>query len=201
MSADGTMAIVCSSTGILMEQNLVQGTGAAPLFANSDGTAPATTGAWSSIRDNILVAEHIEAADNAVALVWRSEVRVGNVTRNVFAVRFPDGRLMQCNCGGHTVTTCQFNKSNALVWDANLYTGSYQPDTFCGDASQSEWQAATGHDIGSLFGVDPLFVNATAREFMLRASSPAITTLGFRSFSLGGIGPRMPPPRFAPMKL
>jgi hypothetical protein len=59
--------------------------------------------------------------------------------------------------------------------------------------SQEDWQRILGHDTTSLFGVDPGFQDAAAGNFELKPSSPAITKLHFRNFSLATVGPRWPP--------
>lgn len=182
-----------ASTGVVFEQNEVSDTGSAPLYFNSDGQTPLKPGTWNVVRDNILVADHAITADYDFSLIYRSLAKVGNFTRNILAVRSTNQILMNCNCAKSTNCAEQFPSSSRFWWNSNLYTGPYLNGTFCGNMSQTTWQRVLRHDTASLFGVDPGFQDPASGDFSLRPSSPAITTLHFRNFSLATIGPRRPP--------
>jgi hypothetical protein len=71
------------------------------------------------------------------------------------------------------------------VWAADL------PEVrFGNDLSLADWQAK-GMDPHARIA-DPLFIAPEKDDFRLRPGSPALA-LGFQSFSLEGIGPRLPP--------
>ncbi len=54
--------------------------------------------------------------------------------------------------------------------------------------SPAAWQAL-GKDAHSLFGVDPLFVDAARMDFRLQAASPALSKLGFEPWNYSDVGP------------
>lgn len=57
--------------------------------------------------------------------------------------------------------------------------------------SAAAWQQS-GHDLDSLFGVDPQFTDPLNLNFTLRPSSPAITKLDFKDWNHGDVGPQLP---------
>ena len=54
--------------------------------------------------------------------------------------------------------------------------------------SPAAWQGL-GKDKHSLFGVDPLFVNASNMDFRLQSSSPALKQIGFEPWNYSDVGP------------
>ena len=55
------------------------------------------------------------------------------------------------------------------------------------NCSLADWQSS-GHDLHSLVGQDPLFLNAQARNFELHSDSPALQ-LGIVSIDTSTVGP------------
>jgi len=77
--------------------------------------------------------------------------------------------------------------TNVCVFDQNLYwNASGQPVLF-GDKTFAQWQAG-GQDKNSIVA-DPLFVDPTRGDFMLRPGSPAVK-VGFEPWDLTTAGPR-----------
>ena len=60
-----------------------------------------------------------------------------------------------------------------------------------GNGTLVEWRAATGLDMHSMWGVDPLFVDPGKGDFRLSEGSPAALVLGIANISF--VGPRQPP--------
>ena len=66
-------------------------------------------------------------------------------------------------------------------------SGSGSHDTLQ-SCTLASWQA-TGHDVHSIVGKDPLFVDPSARDFRLQPGSPA-RTLGIHSIDTSTVGPQ-----------
>ena len=55
--------------------------------------------------------------------------------------------------------------------------------------TRSQGQESFGKDKHSLFGVDPLFVDAAKMDFRLQANSPALKQIGFEPWNYSDVGP------------
>ena len=101
-----------------------------------------------------------------------------------------DGTLLGSNWKGGVRGEKDGKPTQHYELGPNLYWhASGKQELFPGKKTLAQWQAETGQDAGSLVA-DPLFVNAAAEDFRLRAESPA-AKIGFTPFdAVGATGPR-----------
>jgi hypothetical protein len=103
-----------------------------------------------------------------------------------------DGTLLGSNWKGGTRGEKDGKPTQHYELGPNLYWhSSGKQDIFPGKKTLAQWQAETGQDAGSLVA-DPLFEDAGAGDFRLKAGSPALK-IGFMPFDpYGATGPREP---------
>ena len=152
------------STGITMEGNVTYNT--------TDGGFHQHYGRDNIIRNNIFAFSSEVQVKRSRAEDHRSFTFEKNL------VVFERGELLGGNWNG---TTANFLLKGNLYWN---YAGP--PVTFTTKAlALADWQK-TGQDAGSLVA-DPLFENPAARDFRLKANSPALA-LGFEPIDVSTMG-------------
>eukprot|EP00045_Choanoeca_perplexa_P005064 m.43187 g.43187 ORF g.43187 m.43187 type:complete len:668 (+) comp12910_c0_seq1:2-2005(+) len=104
-----------------------------------------------------------------------------NLTRNILA-------------GDKIFSSTTLSEFNSSTYDYNTYWQGGVPIVFPGDVSFSQWQTGTASqpipkDVHSVIA-DPLFVNASGRDFNLQPDSPALKR-GFQPIDFATVGPRV----------
>ena len=152
------------STGITMEGNVTYNT--------TDGGFHQHYGRDNIIRNNIFAFSSEVQVKRSRAEAHRSFTFENNL------VVYDRGELLG---GNWTGTTENFLLKGNLYWN---YAG--RPATFTSKAlALADWQK-TGQDAGSVMA-DPLFENPAARDFRLKANSPALA-LGFKPIDVSTMG-------------
>ena len=152
------------STGITMEGNVVYNT--------TDGGFHQHYGRDNIVRNNIFAF----ASEVQVKRSRAEEHRSFTFENNL--VVYERGDLLGGNWNG---TTANFLLKGNLYWN---YAG--RPVTFTNKTlALADWQK-TGQDAGSVVA-DPLFENPAARDFRLKANSPALV-LGFKPIDVSTMG-------------
>jgi hypothetical protein len=152
------------STGITMEGNVT--------FNTTDGGFHQHYGRDNIIRNNIFAFSSEVQVKRSRAEAHRSFTFENNL------VVYDRGELLG---GNWTGTTENFLLKGNLYWN---YAG--RPATFTTKAlALADWQK-TGQDAGSVVA-DPMFENPAARDFRLKANSPALA-LGFKPIDVSTMG-------------
>jgi parallel beta-helix repeat protein len=154
------------STGIVLENNIVYGCKSSGFHQHY--------GRENVVRNNIFAFN----VENQLMRTRDEEHLSFHFTNNI--VVFDTGRLLGSSW-----------RNNRYVIDGNVYfdlrAGADPARMDFAGGTWAQWQAR-GHDRRSVIA-DPGFENAKARDFRLRADSPALK-LGFRPIDISTVGPR-----------
>jgi hypothetical protein len=93
--------------------------------------------------------------------------------------------------GSPLVAECEAGCQINFKADYNVYWNAVAPAVFPGNVDLDRWREESEQDAHSLVA-DPLFEDASNRDFRLRPGSPALA-MGFQPLEMARVGPQAPP--------
>lgn len=135
-----------------------------------------------------LLRDHVPPYNNGLIITGGTSANPNVFTRSIVdgnnsncasvsgAASFTSDTFFACGAGGFTNTGATAAFDSSIVYGASGSEPAIGSGTVTATYSDlpSGWSSQTGAGTGNLFGQDPLFTNAAAKDFSITGASPAI---------------------------